>query len=587
MNADTIALDNTNAVRVDKSGPEQNHLPNKKMEADGPMQNAMLDCGWGHLYFASTWNSEQELARALQNEAPGRRDIAFYVQAPQVLLSYAPQQLFLDPSVIYRLSLTPTQTTPTSAQNFRVRPLLTRGDILAMNRLYASRQMVSVDPNLVWSRRDDDCFIYLVAEDLSSGEILGCIMGIDHVKAFADPHNGASFWCLAVDPQASMPGIGQVLVSELANQCYQRGRQYLDLSVMHDNQQAIALYEKMGFVAVTGFAVKRKNAINELLYCDPERFEHLNPYARIIINEALRRGIDAQVIDAERNIFNLAWAGREVMCQESLSELTSATALQICQDKHLTCDLLRQHQIKTPDQCLLDDMDNAIKFMCEKERVVVKPLNGEQGKGISIDVRDKKALSEAVAVAQAFDEKILIEEFCEGKDLRIVVINNEVVAAAIRKPAHIIGDGKHNAKTLIEKQSRRRQAATNGESCIPLDSETERCLAAQSFEDSPIHLNTVLPVGFEVEVRKTANLHTGGTIHDVTTSLHPELARVAVEAAKLLRIPVVGLDFLVGDHRAPDYVIIEANERPGLANHEPQPTAEKFIDLLFPSTIAV
>jgi D-alanine-D-alanine ligase-like ATP-grasp enzyme len=85
-------------------------------------------------------------------------------------------------------------------------------------------------------------------------------------------------------------------------------------------------------------------------------------------------------------------------------------------------------------------------------------------------------------------------------------------------------------------------------------------------------------------VRKTANLHTGGTIHDVTSDLNPTLAGAARTAARTLNIPVTGLDFLVPDIKGRDYVIIEANERPGLANHEPQPTAERFVDLLFPRT---
>ncbi|HAL69628.1 MAG TPA: N-acetylglutaminylglutamine synthetase, partial [Pseudomonas sp.] len=83
-------------------------------------------------------------------------------------------------------------------------------------------------------------------------------------------------------------------------------------------------------------------------------------------------------------------------------------------------------------------------------------------------------------------------------------------------------------------------------------------------------------------VRRTANLHTGGTLEDVTARLHPTLADAAIRAARALEIPVVGLDFMVKDASEPDYVIIEANERAGLANHEPQPTAERFIDLLFP-----
>jgi D-alanine-D-alanine ligase-like ATP-grasp enzyme len=93
-----------------------------------------------------------------------------------------------------------------------------------------------------------------------------------------------------------------------------------------------------------------------------------------------------------------------------------------------------------------------------------------------------------------------------------------------------------------------------------------------------------VPEGTVLQVRRTANLHTGGTIHDVTDRLHPALADAAVAAARVLDIPVVGVDLLVPDVEGPDHVIIEANERPGLANHEPQPTAEAFIDLLFPRT---
>ena len=83
-------------------------------------------------------------------------------------------------------------------------------------------------------------------------------------------------------------------------------------------------------------------------------------------------------------------------------------------------------------------------------------------------------------------------------------------------------------------------------------------------------------------MRKAANLHTGGTIHDVTDTVHPDLAAAACRAARAIDIPVVGIDFMIRDPSEPDYVFIEANERPGLANHEPQPTAERFMDLLFP-----
>jgi D-alanine-D-alanine ligase-like ATP-grasp enzyme len=97
-------------------------------------------------------------------------------------------------------------------------------------------------------------------------------------------------------------------------------------------------------------------------------------------------------------------------------------------------------------------------------------------------------------------------------------------------------------------------------------------------------MEDIPPEGETLIVRKTANLHTGGTIHDCTAQLSPTLASAARKAARELDIPVTGLDFLVPDVSGSDYVIIEANERPGLANHEPQPTAERFVDLLFPQT---
>jgi D-alanine-D-alanine ligase-like ATP-grasp enzyme len=155
-----------------------------------------------------------------------------------------------------------------------------------------------------------------------------------------------------------------------------------------------------------------------------------------------------------------------------------------------------------------------------------------------------------------------------------------VVAAAIRKPPRIKGTGRDSIRGLIEKQSRRRAAATDGESRIPIDRETLRCV-----NDAGYDMDQILPYAQDLTVRKTANLHTGGTLHDVTGKLHPTLRHAAVEAAAAIDIPVTGLDFIVPDPKAEDYVIIEANERPGLANHEPQPTVERFIDLLFPSTV--
>jgi D-alanine-D-alanine ligase-like ATP-grasp enzyme len=162
-------------------------------------------------------------------------------------------------------------------------------------------------------------------------------------------------------------------------------------------------------------------------------------------------------------------------------------------------------------------------------------------------------------------------------DLRLVVIDGKVIAAAIRKPPEVIGTGQHTVRELIDAESRRRSAATGGESRIPIDAVTEGTIreAGWSYDD-------VLPEGTRLRVRRTANLHQGGTIHDVTATVNPELCRVAVQMADAIGIPVTGIDLLVPDVTEDEYVFIEANERPGLANHEPQPTAAAFIDFLFP-----
>ena len=173
--------------------------------------------------------------------------------------------------------------------------------------------------------------------------------------------------------------------------------------------------------------------------------------------------------------------------------------------------------------------------------------------------------------------EVLIEQRAPGDDLRLVVIDGKVVAAALRMPAEVIGTGKHSVRELIEAQSRRRAAATGGESQIPIDDVTEGTVseAGWSFDE-------VLPEGLRLRVRRTANLHQGGTIHDVTAEVNLELCRVAITAAEAIGIPVTGIDLLVPDITGDDYVFIEANERPGLANHEPQPTAAAFVDFLFP-----
>lgn len=542
-------------------------------------RNAIIDLGWGRLLYAPSFESPKLIAQELQQEEEGKRDIAMYVDAPQLVLAEAPASLFLDPSLLFRRTLEPATPVDGPAPGVTVRSLATRADIATINRLYGMRGMVPLNPHTVWAQRNSDAIIYLIAEDERTGDVVGSAIGIDHFLAFGDQSGGSSFWCLVVDPQTALPGVGQSLVSELITRFSERGRAFLDLSVLHTNEHAIGLYQKLGFEQTTGFVVKHKNAINERLFVDTTDFSGLNPYARLIIDEARRRGISVEVLDAEAAIFKLRYCGHEILCRESLTDLTGGVAMTWCQDKVLTLRRLSSVGLRVPQQKVASDAESNAEFLREHGAIVVKPAFGEQGRGISVDVRTEEHMNQAIRRAADEGGHVVLEEFCAGQDLRIVVIGYKVVAAAIRRPAEIVGDGESSVARLIERQSARRAAATGGESRIPVDGETERCLAAQELT-----YESVLENGRLVQVRKTANLHTGGTIHDVTAALHPILREAAETAARALRIPVVGLDFLVPSPDAPEYVIIEANERPGLANHDPQPTAQRFIDFLFPVT---
>ena len=542
-------------------------------------EDVVLELGWGRLIFGQTFADPENLADVLREEAKGRRDICIYAREPHVLVSRAPAELFIDPSHTYRLRFTDDDDTAPTQRGFTIRALRSREEADEMNRVYVRCGMVPAPVDVIWDNhlhRDAVDYLIAVTDD---GAVLGTVTGVDHVALFSDPENGSSLWTLAVDPAAPLPGVGAALTLALAELYRTRGRAYMDLSVAHDNGAAIALYEKLGFTRVPVMAVKRKNAINEPLFTHPpETVDDLNPYARIIADEAIRRGIWVEVIDAEAGEMKMSHGGRSVITRESLSEYTSAVAMSRCDDKRLTRRIVSEAGIAVPLGRLatFDQADH--DFLAEVGDVVVKPTRGEQGKGITVGVTDSGELDAALARAREQYPEVLIEQRAEGDDLRLVVIDGKVVAAALRRPAEVTGTGRHTIRELIEAQSRRRAAATGGESVIPMDAVTEATVteAGWSFDD-------VLPEGERLRVRRTANLHQGGTIHDVTAIVHPDLRAVAVTAAAAIGIPVTGIDLLVPDVTSPDYVFIEANERPGLANHEPQPTAKAFVDFLFPN----
>ncbi len=300
----------------------------------------------------------------------------------------------------------------------------------------------------------------------------------------------------------------------------------------------------------------------------------------MILREARRRSIAVEIEDSEAGLFRLVLGGRSASCQESLCDLTSAVAAERCSDRALTNRLLAGAGLHVPRQIEAGDAEDEEAFLARERRVVVKPARRECPANAWVDIREPERLRDAIDALSATGERVLVEATAPGEHIRVLVLENRVAAAAIRRPAEIVGDGATSARQLIEVQSRRRAAATGGECRIPLDDETLRCLrsAGYSLDDVPTE-------GETVPVRSTAKLTTGGTVHDVTAELGRRLRDAAVTAARTLEIPVVGIDMLAPDPTGDAYVIFGADPQPSLAHHDSRQTASDFVDLLFPQTV--
>jgi GNAT-family acetyltransferase (TIGR03103 family) len=311
---------------------------------------------------------------------------------------------------------------------------------------------------------------------------------------------------------------------------------------------------------------------------NPAGYEQCNDYTRIIVDEALRRGIDVVIGDPVLGELELRHGDVVHRAFQSLSDLTSAIAFRRCDDKLLTRRVLEAAGLPVAPGQLAGDDDQDAAFLASHGAVVVKPCRGEGGAGISVGVTDRAGLRDAVASASEHCSQVLLEAVAEGDDLRVLVIDDEVVAASVRRPPIVTGDGTCSIRQLVEERNEERIA--DGGFATPLDD-----ITAATVRSAGHDLDDVLAEGQELAVRRTANLHTGGTIHDVTDRLHPSLAALARDATAAIGLPVAGVDLMVVDPASDGpAVVIEVNEQPGLANHEPRPTAQRYLDLLFPAT---
>ena len=270
---------------------------------------------------------------------------------------------------------------------------------------------------------------------------------------------------------------------------------------------------------------------------------------------------------------------------------TPLLAENIAQDKDWTRQLLETVGVPVPQGRVVVSREDA--WVAAQEiglPVVVKPQFGSQGNGVSINLLSEQQVLDAFDNANAFNCSVVTESFKEGADYRILVIGSKMVAASLREPAQIIGDGFSTITQLVatvNKDLRRAESHAGVLSPIPLDPLSLAVLASQGLD-----LDSIPDKGAKVLIRKNANLSTGGTAKDVTDLVHPQVATLAISAARQLGLDISGVDIITSDISKPlaetNGAVVEVNAGPGLRMHlEPsegkgRPVGKAIVSMLFP-----
>jgi cyanophycin synthetase len=324
----------------------------------------------------------------------------------------------------------------------------------------------------------------------------------------------------------------------------------------------------------------------------------LGPSTGAIVEEARRRGIPVRRLN-NYSLVQLGLGKNLHRIQATLTDMTSAIGVEIAQDKDDTKRVLENIGLPVPKGDVARTPEGALEIADEiGYPVILKPLNANHGRGISTRLADPDALRAAWTKSSRY-APIVVEQFAEGRDHRILVINGKVVAAAERVPAHVVGDGKRTVRKLIEianRDERRGVGHTKSLTRLPSDDTTAEYLAR-----SGKNFDSVPEKGEFVALRQTANLSTGGTSIDRTDEMHPDNITACEMAAGVVGLDIAGIDVLTHDISVPfrenNAVIIEVNAGPGIRMHthpsegQPRNVAAPILDMLYPpgaeSTIPV
>lgn len=312
------------------------------------------------------------------------------------------------------------------------------------------------------------------------------------------------------------------------------------------------------------------------------------PTTRAITEAAEKRGIPCRR-DGTGNRIQLGYGKYLQYVQAAMTGNTSAIAVELAQDKEETKERLALHGIPTPGGKVVSSLKEAFKAVAEFGKpVAVKPVNGHQGLGVTLDVSTRDEMKTAFAAAREYSSDVLIEEMYDGRNYRVVVVGGRMIAASERLLPHVIGDGASSIRELIEKENRNPLRGDGHEkplTKIKVDSEV-----ITHLQHAGMTLDTIPARDQHVTLSHRSNLSIGATAQDVTDRVHPDIARLCERVARLIGLDVCGVDLVIPDINTPitSGGVIEVNASPGLRMHHypsagmPRDVGQAVVDAMFP-----
>ncbi|MBT8181901.1 MAG: cyanophycin synthetase [Eudoraea sp.] len=318
--------------------------------------------------------------------------------------------------------------------------------------------------------------------------------------------------------------------------------------------------------------------------------ERLGPSTGSIVSEAQSRGIPWIRLN-RYSLVQLGYGANQKRIQATVTSETSSIGVELACDKEDTKYLLEQAEVEVPRGDIISResrLEEACRYVGYP--LVIKPIDGNHGRGITVDINNYEDALEAFKIAKEVSRRVIVEKYITGEDYRLLVINHNFVAAAKRTPAHVIGDGKSSIAELVEevnKDPRRGYGHEKVLTAITINDLTKTIIA-----DAGYTVDSVLKEGERLILKDTANLSTGGTAEDVTDIVHPANVSMAERISKIIDLDICGIDVMTSDISQPlsdtGGAVLEVNAGPGFRMHLapttglPRNVAAPVVDKLFP-----